>query len=104
MLTDGISQDRVFRPSLALRRSGVNAFVVAIGRRTSRRQLTQIASSSKNVYRTSFARLNYLVRSIKRQVCTGKGRIETLFTFALVIICGTTSYVFKVAEHSFGSF
>ena len=73
MLTDGMSQDRVLRPSLALRRLGVNTFVVAIGRRTNRRQLTQIASSSRNIYQTSFRRLNYIVRSIKRKVCEGRG-------------------------------
>ena len=44
MLTDGLSQDSVYLPSRALHRLGVNKFVV--GRRTNRRQLTQIASSS----------------------------------------------------------
>lgn len=78
MLTDGLSQDRVSRPSFVLRRSGVNTFVVAIGRRTNRRQLLQIASSSRNIYRTSFRRLNYIVRSITRRVCKSRGEFAKL--------------------------
>ena len=75
MLTDGKSQDSVYLPSRALHRVGVNTFVVAIGRNTNRRQLTHIASSARNIYTSSFRRLNYNVRSIVRRVCKARGNV-----------------------------
>ena len=71
VMTDGRSQDRVSRPSRALKRRRVEIFAVGIGKRYNIRQLFQIASSRRHVYTAGFRNLASIVRVIKTKACSG---------------------------------
>ncbi len=71
-MTDGISQDRVRRPALALRNQGVWVFALGIGRRYRRRQLQQIASNRRYVFTANFRSLTRVSRRIATKLCRCK--------------------------------
>ena len=71
-MTDGISQDRVQRPALALKSHGVWVFALGIGRRYRRRQLQQIATNRRYVFTANFRGLNRVARRISRKICRCK--------------------------------
>ena len=72
VMTDGRSSDRVRSRAKALHRSGINTFVIGIGKNYNMRQLIQIASSKRNVYVARFRNLPNIVRVIKSKACKGK--------------------------------
>ena len=72
VMTDGISQDRVRRPALALRSQGVWVFALGIGRRYRKRQLQQIATNRRYVFTANFRSLNRVARRISRKICRCK--------------------------------
>ena len=72
VMTDGISQDRVVRPSLDLRNAGVRILALGIGRRFRKAQLNQMTASRRYVFIADFKSLNRVVRSIKQTACGGK--------------------------------
>ena len=72
VMTDGISQDRVRRPALALKSQGVRVFALGIGRRYRRRELHQIATNERYVFTANFRSLNQAARRISRKICRCK--------------------------------
>ena len=72
VMTDGISQDRVRRPALALKSQGVRVFALGIGRRYRRRELHQIATNGRYVFTANFRSLNQAARRISRKICRCK--------------------------------
>ena len=72
VMTDGISQDPVRRPALALRGLGVWVFALGIGRRYRRRQLQQIATNGRFVFTANLRGLNRVARRISRKICRCK--------------------------------
>lgn len=69
VMTDGISQDRVRRPALALRSHGVWVYALGIGRRYRRRQLRQIATNGRYVFTANFRSLSRVARRISGKIC-----------------------------------
>ena len=79
-MTDGISQDSVRRPSLALKSQGVRVFALGIGRRYRRNQLQQIATNSRHVFTGNFRSLNRVARRISTKLCRSKFNVLFLFS------------------------
>ena len=77
-MTDGISQDSVRRPSLALRSRGVWVYALGIGRRYRRRELQQIATNSRYVFSANFRSLSRVARRISAKLCRGKCKLLLL--------------------------
>ena len=71
-MTDGISQDSVRRPALALRSKGVLVLALGIGTRYRRSQLQQIATNSRYVFTSHFRKLNQVARRISSKICRSK--------------------------------
>lgn len=71
VMTDGISQDGVVRPSRDLRNTGVRILALGIGKKFRRVQLIQMAASRRYVFNADFRSLSRVVRSIKRTACGG---------------------------------
>ena len=72
VMTDGISQDSVVRPSSDLRNAGVSILALGIGKRFRRSQLNQMAGNRRYVFSADFRSLTRVVRSIKRAACRGE--------------------------------
>ena len=70
-MTDGISQDKVARPSRNLRNAGVRILALGIGKRFRRAQLNQMAANRRYVFNAGFRSMSRVVRSIKRTACGG---------------------------------
>ena len=78
-MTDGISQDRVRRPALALRSQGVWVYALGIGRRYRRRQLMQIATNGRYVFTANFRSLSRVARRISGKICLSE--LSRVFMF-----------------------
>lgn len=65
------SIDRVKRAGRVLKRIGIEVFVVAIGRRTSRTQLYQIATNGLHVFTASLRTLSTVLNTIRVKACSG---------------------------------
>ena len=73
VMTDGISNDAVFKPARELKRMGVNIFALGIGRKYNTKQLYQIASSRQFVFTSGFKAMGNVVGTIERRVCRAAG-------------------------------
>lgn len=69
VVTDGKSKDDVRIGASGLKATGVEIVVVGIGKRLSRKQLLQIASSPAHVVSANFKSLQQVVRGIKQKAC-----------------------------------
>lgn len=69
IVTDGKSRDDVRLGASGLKAASVEIFVVGIGKRLSRKQLLQMASSPAHVMKADFKSLQKAVRGIKQKAC-----------------------------------
>ena len=65
------SVDRVQRAGRVLKRIGIEVFVVAIGRRTSKTQLYQIATNGLHVFTASLRTLSAVLNTVRVKACSG---------------------------------
>ena len=65
------SRDRVERAARALRRTGVEVFVVGIGRRVKRTELLKIATNGMHVFTASLRTLSAVLDTIRIKACSG---------------------------------
>ena len=72
VLTDGRSQDKVLKPSRALKRASVEIFSIGVGRGYSVTQLNQMATDHGHVFTASFRNLNSIIKAIKKKACKGE--------------------------------
>ena len=72
VITTGVSVDSVRRPVKRLQASGVELYVVGVGR-VSRRYLLQIGTDTKHVLLAGFRSLLTITRTIKEKICNSPG-------------------------------
>ena len=85
VMTDGKSQDRVYRPTLNLRRAGVQLYPIGIGRHYNSAQLRQMTPKKRNVFTAGFRNLASVVRGIKQNACKPKGK------FPRMLLCNVSN-------------
>ena len=73
VITDGRSLDSVRSPARYLKRRKVTICSVGIGRRYNVRQLYQMASSRRFVFKSRFRNVGKLVEPIQKAVCKAAG-------------------------------
>lgn len=71
VFVSGRSRDSVERAARALRRIGVEVFVVGIGRRVSRKELMKIATNGLHVFTASLSTLSTVLDTIRNKACSG---------------------------------
>ena len=69
VMTDGISKDPVRQAARTLHASGVEVFVLGIGRAVNRLQLGQIATDKKHVFTARFSSLRSVIKAMKEKAC-----------------------------------
>ena len=74
VLTGKKSRDSVHGAARGLRRAGIDAIALGLGRRYNMRQLSTIASSRRNVFTAGFRNLVSVVRTIKKKACGTAGK------------------------------
>ena len=71
VFVSGRSRDRVERAARALKRIGVEVFVVGIGRGVTRKELIKIATNGVHVFTTSLRTLSAVLYTIRNKACSG---------------------------------
>lgn len=80
VITDGISQDDVLKPSASLRNMGVTIFSIGIGKNFNQKQLEDMATDpdTEHVFKADFKYLDTISDKIKDGVCQGKVIVRML--------------------------
>ena len=88
VMTDGISQDDVLKPSSSLRNMGVTIFSIGIGKNFNPRELEDIATDPDidHVFKADFNSLHLLVDKIKDGVCQGKTICDQCFYYYIFFL------------------
>ena len=82
VLTDGLSQNNVASPALALHNLGVTVMAVGVGCCFYRPELNAMASDpdQDHVYEVSFTDLQQITASLREQICFGKEMLLAIRT------------------------
>lgn len=96
------SRDDVSYPAYYLKRQGVTIIGIGEGARSNTNQLKQISTSPKNAFKTSFNRLTYLIRTVKKLICKNAPSGKKNLYFFLVLKWLLVKTFLKEFRHSFG--
>ena len=78
-VTNGPAADSVRLPSLRIHQSGIEAFAIGIGSRTSNSELRAIATNARHTYIVTFKALKSIVKSVVRKACKGNYSILLIY-------------------------